>query len=44
MGHRGRKRDLDREMRYSELIASGVGTVEAGRRVGVIREPAPLTP
>jgi len=34
----GRKRDLDREIRYWELIASGVGTVEACRRVGVTRK------
>jgi IS30 family transposase len=38
MGKRGRKRDLDREIRYWELLASGVGTVEACRRVGVTRK------
>lgn len=38
MGRRGRKRDLDREIRYWEMIASGVGTVEACRRVGVTRK------
>ena len=38
MSKRGRKRDLNREIRYWELIASGVGTVEACRRVGVTRK------
>lgn len=38
MGKRGRKRDLDREIRYWELIASCVGTVEDCRRVGVTRK------
>lgn len=38
MGRRGRKRDLDRELQYSELLASGIGTVEACRRVGVTRK------
>ncbi len=38
MGKRGCKRDLDREIRYWDLIAYGVGTVEACRRVGVTRK------
>ena len=38
MGKRGRKRDLDREIRYWELLVTGVGTVEACRRVGVTRK------
>lgn len=38
MGKRGRERDLDREVPYWELIASGIGTVEACRRVGVTRK------
>ena len=38
MGRRGRKRDLDREIRYWEMIDNGIGTVEACRRVGVTRK------
>ena len=38
MGRRGRKRDLDREIRYWELIAGGVGTVDACKLVGVTRK------
>ena len=38
MGRRGRKRDLDREVQYWEYLASGVGTVEACRLVGVSRK------
>jgi transposase-like protein len=38
MGKRARKRDLDREIRFWELIANGVGTVEACRGVGVARK------
>lgn len=35
MGNRGRERDLDREIRYWELIAKGVGTVAARGQVDV---------
>lgn len=38
MGRRGRKRDLSRELEYWELLASGIGTVEACRLVGVSRK------
>jgi IS30 family transposase len=38
MGRRGRKRQLDIETRYWRLLASGVGTVEACRRVGITRK------
>lgn len=38
MGRRGRKRDLGRELEYWELLASGIGTVEACRLVGVSRK------
>jgi len=38
MGRRGRKRQLDVESRYWQLLASGVGTVEACRRVGITRK------
>jgi IS30 family transposase len=38
MGRRGRKRDLNREMQYWESLASGVGTTEARRLVGVSRK------
>jgi len=38
MGRRGRKRQLDVETRYWRLLASGVGTVEACRRVGITRK------
>ena len=38
MAKRGRKRDLDRELEYWDLLASGIGTVEACRRVGVTRK------
>jgi len=38
MGRRGRKRDLGREVEYWELLASGIGTVEACRLVGVSRK------
>jgi len=38
MGGRGRKRDLDREVQYWDYLASGVGTVEACRLVGVSRK------
>jgi hypothetical protein len=37
MGRRGRKRQLDVESRYWQLILAGVGTVEACRAVGVGR-------
>ena len=35
MARRGRKRQLDVEARYWELLASGVGTVAACRGVGI---------
>ena len=38
MGRRGRKRDLGQELEYWELLASGIGTVEACRLVGVSRK------
>jgi IS30 family transposase len=38
MGRRGRKRQLDVETRYWALLACGVGTVEACRRVGITRK------
>jgi IS30 family transposase len=38
MGRRGRKRQLDVESRYWQLILAGVGTVEACRAVGVGRK------
>ncbi len=38
MGRRGRKRQLDVESRYWQLILSGVGTVEACRAVGIGRK------
>lgn len=38
MGRRGRKRQLDVEARYWELLDSGVGTVAACRAVGITRK------
>src|SRR5688572_19117078 len=38
MGRRGRKRQLDVESRYWELIVAGVGTVDACRAVGIGRK------
>jgi len=38
MDRRGRKRQLDVESRYWQLILSGVGTVEACRAVGITRK------
>src|SRR5689334_4619616 len=38
MGRRGRKRQLDVESRYWQLILSGIGTVEACRAVGITRK------
>ncbi len=38
MARRGRKRQLEVEARYWQLIESGVGTVEACRRVGITRK------
>ena len=38
MGRRGPKRQLDMEARYWELLAAGVGTVEACRAVGITRK------
>jgi hypothetical protein len=35
MARRGRKRQLDVESRYCQLLLSGVGTVEACRQVGI---------
>ena len=34
MAKRGRKRDLNRELRYWELLSQGIGTIEACRLVG----------
>lgn len=38
VGRRGRKRQLDVESRYWELVQAGVGTVESCRRVGITRK------
>jgi transposase len=38
MARRGRKRQLDVESRYWQLLLSGVGTVEVGRHVGIGRK------
>jgi transposase len=38
MGRRGRKRRLDLEDEYWQLILAGVGTVDACRRVGITRK------
>ena len=38
MGRRGKKRQLEVEARYWQLLESGVGTVEAFRRVGITRK------
>jgi IS30 family transposase len=38
MGRRGRKRQLDVEARYWELVLSGVGTVQACKSVGIGRK------
>jgi transposase, IS30 family len=38
MGRRGKKRQLEVEARYWQLLESGVGTVEACRRVGITRK------
>jgi hypothetical protein len=38
MGRRGRKRQLNVESRYWQLLLSGVGTVEACRAVGITRK------
>jgi len=38
MTRRGRKRQLDVESEYWQLLDSGVGTVEACRRVGITRK------
>jgi transposase, IS30 family len=38
MGRRGRKRQLEVEARYWQLLGAGVGTVEACRRVGITRK------
>ena len=38
MWRRGKKRQLEVEARYWQLLASGVGTVEACRRVGITRK------
>jgi hypothetical protein len=42
MARRGRKRRLDAESRYWQMILSGVGTVEACREVGIGRKTAPV--
>ena len=41
MGRRGRKRQLEVEARYWQLLQSGIGTVEACRQVGITRKTAP---
>jgi hypothetical protein len=38
MARRGRKRQLEVEARYWRLLATGVGTVEACRLVGITRK------
>ena len=38
MGRRGRKRRLDVESEYWRLVLSGVGTVEACKRLGIGRK------
>src|SRR3954463_14854327 len=38
MARRSRKRQLEVEARYWQLLAAGVGTVEACRRVGITRK------
>ncbi|WP_433307517.1 IS30 family transposase [Actinoplanes sp. CA-030573] len=38
MGRRGRKRQLDVEARYWQLLLSGIGTVQACRLVGITRK------
>jgi len=38
MAKRGRKRDLNRELRYWELVSQGIGTIEACQLVGVSRK------
>jgi hypothetical protein len=37
MARRGRKRNLERERLYWDLLASGLGTVQACRQVGIGR-------
>src|SRR5690349_7043886 len=38
MSRRGRKRQLDVESRYWQLLLSGIGTVQASRMVGTTRK------
>jgi transposase-like protein len=38
MGRRGRKRQLDVETEYRQLLKAGVGTVAACRLVGITRK------
>ena len=38
MARRGRKRQLDVESRYWQLLLAGIGTVEACRIVGITRK------
>ena len=38
MGRRGRKRQLEVEARYWQLLQSGMGTVKACRQVGITRK------
>jgi len=38
VGRRGRKRQLEVESRYWQLLQSGVGTVQACRQVGITRK------
>lgn len=44
MARRGRKRRLDLESEYWLLLASGVGTVEAYRLVGIGRKTGSTEP
>jgi hypothetical protein len=37
MARRGKKRQLEVEARYWQLLAEGVGTVEACRQIGIAR-------
>ena len=38
MGRRGRKRRLDVESEYWQLVLSGIGTVDACKRLGIGRK------
>ena len=38
MGRRGKKRQLEVEARYWQLLASGLGTVAACKQIGITRK------